>query len=409
MFSRHVRPAVLCAAVALAGLGASSRAVAEPITLADALARAQARSPLLTAAQAAVTAAEGRARQAGSRPNPEAGLQSENLAGSGQYGNFKSAETTLSVSQRLELGGKLRARQAVAAAEVDAARLGAAIARADLDQEVAVRYAEALAARDRLQLARETAERAESLAKAAAVLVEAGREPPLRALRAEAVSREAAAAVVAAEVEAATARRALATLWGEAADGVDLVDAPETTAAATRVADPAETLDARLARAERRTADAVIDRERAAGRPDLTVQAAVRRFQQTGDSALVVGVSAPIPVFNRNQGAVAAARADATAAEARERLALARSVRTLRDAQAWLVAANAREDALRGRILPQARTAADLARRGFEAGKFSLLDVLDAQTALTTARADLIAARLARAKALAALDRAAAQ
>ena len=66
-------------------------------------------------------------------------------------------------------------------------------------------------------------------------------------------------------------------------------------------------------------------------------------------------------------------------------------------------------EALRGRILPGAETAVDLARRGFEAGKFSLLDVLDAQTALTTARTDLIAARLERAKALAALERAAAQ
>lgn len=409
MFSRHVRPAVLCAAVAMAGLGAPPRALAEPLTLADALARAQARSPLLTAAQAAVAAAEGRARQAGLPPNPEAGLQSENLAGSGQYRDFKSAETTLSVSQRLELGGKRRARQAAAVAEVEAARLGAAIAKADLDHEVAVRYAEALATRDRLSLARETAERAESLAKAAAALVEAGREPPLRALRAEAASREAAATVVAAEAEAEAARRALATLWGEAADAVDLVDTPAPEAVGARGVDPAETLDARLARAERRTAEAVIDRERAAARPDLTVQAGVRRFQQNGDSALVVGVSAPIPVFNRNQGAVAAARADATAAEARERLALARSIRTLRDAQASLVAANARVEALRGRILPGAETAVDLARRGFEAGKFSLLDVLDAQTALTTARTDLIAARLERAKALAALERAAAQ
>ncbi len=208
---------------------------------------------------------------------------------------------------------------------------------------------------------------------------------------------------------AEAARRALATLWGEAADAVDLVDTPAPEAVGARGVDPAETLDARLARAERRTAEAVIDRERAAARPDLTVQAGVRRFQQNGDAALVVGVSAPIPVFNRNQGAVAAARADAAAAEARERLALARSIRTLRDAQASLVAANARVEALRGRILPGAETAVDLARRGFEAGKFSLLDVLDAQTALTTARTDLIAARLERAKALAALERAAAQ
>ncbi|NQE64349.1 TolC family protein [Caulobacter sp. RHG1] len=409
MFFRHARPAVIGAVVALAGLGAPLRVLAEPLTLADALARAQAQSPLMTAAQAQVTAAEGRARQAGLPPNPEAGLQAENFAGSGQYGDFASTETTLSVSQRLELGGKRRTRLAAASAEVEAARLGLSIARADLSQEVSVRYAEALAGRDRLALARDTAERAGDLSKVAATLVEAGREPPLRALRAEAASREAAAEVTAAEAEAAAARRALVTLWGEAGEVVDLVDASLAAPASRALVDPGETLDLRLARADRRTAEAVIDRERAVGRPDLTVQAGLRRFEQTGDSALIVGFSAPIPVFNRNQGTVSAARADATVAEARERLALARSVRTIRDAQASLVAADARLEALQGKILPQAETAVDLARRGFEAGKFSLLDVLDAQSALTSARTDLIAARLERAKALAALDRAAAQ
>ena len=409
MFSRHARPAVIGAVLALAGLGAPLRVLAEPLTLADALARAQAQSPLVTAAQAQVAAAQGRARQAGLPPNPEAGLQSENLAGSGQYGDFASAETTLSVSQRLELGGKRRARLAAAAADVDAARIGFSIARADLGQVVAVRYAEALASDDRLILARETAERAGGLSKVAGTLVEAGREPPLRALRAEAASREADAAVIAAQAQAAAAHRALVTLWGGTDETVDLVVTSAAAPVAGAMVDPGNTLDVRLARAERRTAEAVIDRERAAGRPDVTVQAGVRRFEQTGDSALIVGVSAPIPVFNRNQGAVAAARADATAAEAKERLVLAGSVRALRDAQASLVAANARLEALEGKIVPQAQTAVDLARRGFEAGKFSLLDVLDAQTALTTARNDLIAARLERAKALAALERAAAQ
>ncbi len=400
--------AILGAVLALAGLSAPSRLAAEPFTLAAATARAQAQSPLIVAAQAVVRAAEGRARQAGLIPNPEAGLQTENVAGSGQYGDFDAAETTATISQRLELGGKRRTRAAAAAAEVDAARIGFVIAKADLTQEVAVRYAEALAAQDRLALARETAERAEGLSKVAATLVEAGREPPLRAMRAEAASREAAAAVVSAEAEAAAARRGLVTLWGEADGAVALVANIEGPSAPESV-DPAETLDVRLARAERETARAVIDRERAAGRPDVTVQAGVRRFEQTGDSALIVGFTAPIPISDRNQGTVAAARADATAAEARERLALARSVRAVRDGEASLRAANARLAALDGKIAPQALMAVDLARRGFEAGKFSLLDVLDAQGALTTVRTDLIAARLERAKALAALARAAAQ
>jgi cobalt-zinc-cadmium efflux system outer membrane protein len=410
MHSRSAGPAAILGAVlALVGLSAPSRLAAEPLSLAAATVRAQAQSPRIVAAQAAVRAAEGRARQAGLIPNPEAGLQTENVAGSGQYGDFDAAETTATISQRLELGGKRRTRLAAATAEVEAARIGFVIARADLTRDVSVRYAEAVAAEDRLTLARETAQRAEGLSKVAATLVEAGREPPLRAMRAEAASREAAAAVVTAEVDATMARRALAILWGEAEGAIELVREASAAPPAPGVIDPAHTLEVRLARAERETARAIIDRERALGRPDVTVQAGVRRFEQTGDSALIVGFTAPIPISDRNQGAVAAARADATAAEARERLALASSVRAVRDGEASLRAANARLEALEARIVPQAQTAVDLARGGFEAGKFSLLDVLDAQTALTTARTDLIAARVARATALAALERAAAQ
>ena len=123
----------------------------------------------------------------------------------------------------------------------------------------------------------------------------------------------------------------------------------------------------------------------------------------------VARLAANTPAASSVAPNVAAARADATAAEARERLVLARSVRAVRDAQASLRAAEARLEVLQSRTVPQAQQAVDLARQGFQAGKFSLLDVLDAQAALSASRNDLVAARLERAKALAALERAAAQ
>lgn len=408
MSSLCARPAVFGAVALLASLGAPLCATAAPITLAAALERAQAQSPLITSAQAALAAAQGRARQAGFSPNPEASLQSENIAGTGPYDGFSSAETTFSIGQRLELGGKRRTRAAAAQAEVEAAVVRVAIARADLAQEVKVQYAEALEADARVALAKEAAARAEDLAGVATILVEAGREPPLRALRARTASDEADAAVLAAEAQAAAARRALTSLWSDPDPVVELVQ-PLEPAAPPAMIDPTASLDVRLAQAEREAASAVIDRERAAGRPDLTIQAGVRRFEQTGDQALIVGFTAPIPIRDRNQGNVAAARADATAAEARERLVLARSIRAVRDAQAVSRAAQARLEVLTTRTVPQAQQAVDLARQGFQAGKFSLLDVLDAQAALSASRNDLIAARLERAKALAALERAAAQ
>ena len=66
MHSRYARSAAIFGAVlALAGSGALSRALAEPLTLDAAIMRAQTQSPLVTAAEASVKAAEGRARQAG--------------------------------------------------------------------------------------------------------------------------------------------------------------------------------------------------------------------------------------------------------------------------------------------------------------------------------------------------------
>lgn len=408
MPSSYAWPVAFGAALGFMSLGAPSGAAVAPVTLAQALQRAQAQSPLISSAQAALDAARGRARQAGFSPNPEAGLQSENIAGSGPYQGISNAETTFSLGQRLELGGKRRTRVATAQAEVETAAVRAAIARADLTQEVKTRYALALEAKARVAVAQEAAERARDLARVAAALVEAGREPPLRALRARTASDEAEAAVLAAQTLALAARRALTSLWGDPDFEIELVE-PLAAPTPQMAVDPNISLDVRLAQAERAAAEAAIERERAAGDPDLTIQAGVRRFEQTGDRALIVGFTAPIPIRDRNQGNVAAARADANAAQARERLALTGSIRAMRDAQASLKAAEARLEVLSSRTVPQAQQAVDLARQGFEAGKFSLLDVLDAQAALLASRNDLIAARLERALALVALERAAAQ
>lgn len=399
------RPPYVAAAVLVASLGAPIIAQAQTLSLGQARAQALASSPALVAAKAAVSAAEGRARQAGFAPNPEASLESENLAGTGPMKGFDGAETTLLIGQRFELGGKRRTRASAAAAEVEVARLKLAVATADLSSEVLVRYAQAQAAAERVVQARRAAERAKTLADVAATLVDAGREPPLRGLRAAAEADAAQARVVAAEADLAASRRALASLWG--AGGEAAPDPAWLDLAAPGPIDPTASLDVRLAAAELEASRAQVEHERAKAAPDVTVQAGVRRFEETGDSALVVGVSAPIPIRDRNQGSIAAARSDAVAAEARQQAALLASVRVIADGQAALAAATRRQAVLETRTVPQASQALDLARQGFEAGKFGLLDVLDAQNALSDAQNDLIEARLARVQAQAALERAA--
>ena len=110
-------------------------------------------------------------------------------------------------------------------------------------------------------------------------------------------------------------------------------------------------------------------------------------------------------MFDRNQGNIAAANADRTGAEARRNAALAAAIRRTRDAQAALRTAEARLTFLQTRAEPEAIEAVRIAREGFAAGRFTLLDVLDAEDALNTLQSDLITAELERSQALAALTR----
>jgi cobalt-zinc-cadmium efflux system outer membrane protein len=405
---RLPHPAAGGAAITLAAILAMlapGSAFAEPVTLAEALSRAAASSPTLAAAEADVAAAVGRAQQAGFRPNPELGLEVENFAGTGGFSGIDDAESTLSVGQRFELGGKRPARERAAQAEVDAARLRLAVARADLEQQVRDAYAEAYADSRRVELARDQFMRADNLQTIATELVDAGREPPLRALRARTAALESVGRVRAAEAEYAEAQRALAALWG---GGEDLPEptAPEVLPAPAAVIDPASALDVRLAEAEVATSIAVVDRERTLSRPDVTVSVGARQFRGTDDTALVFGASMPIGLFDRNQGNIAAANAERTGAEARRNAALAGAIRRTRDAQAALRTAEAQLAFLETQAEPEAIEAVRIAREGFSAGRFTLLDVLDAEEALNTVQADMITAELERAQAVAALTRA---
>lgn len=136
-------------------------------------------------------------RAASTRPrrwrNPELSLDVENFAGKGPMQGLDSAETTLSLSQTLELGGKRGARIDGARRDLDLARAHDAQARADYAAALAVGYAEAEAAELRTGQARELLDAAQSDARAADLLVEAGKEARLRGLQAKADAQAAQA------------------------------------------------------------------------------------------------------------------------------------------------------------------------------------------------------------------------
>lgn len=387
------------------------------VTLSEALARAtgspeaanpEATNPRLVGPREDARAAEALVDQARLRPNPEVSLEAENVAGTGVFSGLRSSEYTLSAGLPLELGGKRRARIGAAQAELNVAQLRGQLAEATLGFMVRERYVTAVAANARVVLAQDILDRNRELVRIAGALVEAGREPPLRALRARAALAEAEAELKAAQADALAARFALGALWSTEAP-------PQVGATFPDIQPPHELLasysglDPRIASAERAAAEADIARQRSMGIPDTTVSAGVRRFEESNDQAFVVGVSIPLPVLNRNQGNVAAAQARARAAGAREAVALADYRQEVAKARADYLAAQAKSETLEKDSLPQAEEALRLSEIGYRNGKFPLIEVLSAADTRDSIRRSLIDAREAQGRAAAQLIRLAAQ
>jgi len=365
------------------------------LTLRAAAALALMHNPSLKTFPYEMRAAEARELQARLLPNPEIEIEVEEFAGSGQRSGFDAAETTIQLGQLIESAGKRGKRAAVASLERELVRWDYETARLDVMRQVARTFVEVLAAQDRLALAEKQLALSRQAHAAVVQRVEAGKDSPIVALRAGvAVSRsqieqqKAAAAL-------ATARHQLAAAWGggtptfEKATG-DLYQVSEPPSLDRAVEMLEENPDLARWETEQRKRRAALRLEKARASPDITISGGLQRFEETDDEALVFGLAVPLPLFDRNQGNIAAATA-ALARTQQESEAARVKVRTaLNAAGNALIATYHEVTILRSDVLPTAQQTFDAARQGYEQGKFDYLYVLDAQRTLFETRAQLI-------------------
>jgi cobalt-zinc-cadmium efflux system outer membrane protein len=113
--------------------------------------------------------------------------------------------------------------------------------------------------------------------------------------------------------------------------------------------------------------------------PDLTVTAGVREYWNTGDMALVTGISLPLPLFDRSQGRIQEALQRLAKAHEEQRTAEVNAHSALERAYRSLSIARNEALTLRNELMPVADRAFKAAREGYRQGKFGYLEVLDAQ------------------------------
>lgn len=375
--TRHL--AVLVAASALAWrCGAEpmrAAAPAAPIDLQSAIALAL-DQPAVRAASHEAAATDALVAQADRLPNPTLSWQRE-----GQQPGLRT--TTVQIAQPIELGGKRGARVALArgaAALADGDRLAQ---RQAVRADVIAAYYAVLVAGHRLAVAQASMALARKTADVTARRVAAGKISPIDATRARLALVDADTAHNGAAAALAIARTTLGALTGLPADDLVLVDdgdrLPEPEPLVALLARTDDSAALRRARGQLAARQAQVDVERAARVPDVTLSVGTQRDDQAGRRQAVVGLSVPLPLFNRNADALRAAlrRTD----QAGDELAAAATATTaaLTSAHTRYVSVRREAQLLRDDVVPNAQAAYEQTLKGFEYGKFSFLDVESAQ------------------------------
>jgi cobalt-zinc-cadmium efflux system outer membrane protein len=363
----------------------------ELLTLRSALDRALQVSPELSAYDEESRARAAEISQAARWTNPELSIEVENVAGSGPYRGFDAAETTWQLSQEFALGSKRQLRRSVAEVEHDRARHDLASARIEVQARIARHFLTTLAAQEHLKLAEEQIALATRTLTAVEEKIVAGKAPAVEKYRFQSALAEARLDKEKARLSLATARQTLAghlgletpALGGVSGDLTILPPLPAYSEIEAQLDRNPESVRRQLESEARRRALAV---ERANRLGDPTIAVGLRNFKESDDSALLFGLSLPLPLFDRNQGNVQAASSRLAAAQAQEANGRLESRAGLAESWQSLAASLAEAQALRAEILPSAQQTYEAASFGYQSGKFAVLEVQEAQQTLIEVR-----------------------
>jgi len=373
-----------------------------PLTLDQAIQLALEANPALRSATRSISIANGAVQQAGARRNPELSFLSE--------GTDRNTRTeTTQINQVIELGGKRAARIAAAEQERNVAVDDVNARRAELRADVITAYMDTLTAQERLTLAQASLDLAHKSTDVTSRRVQAGKVSPVEQTRSTVAEATVRLELTQAEADLTLAKRRLTSLWASPRPLDQPLQSPDKFNRLPAWSDLIERLEGspqlRRAQSTVRGRDAQVSLERTQRIPDVTVTVGSQRERQLGRTQAVVGLSLPLPLFNRNQGNILSAlrRAD----QARDDLDVERLrlTQALADAYQRAEVASTQTTTLHDQVLPAAQSAYDAAVTGFEMGKFAFTDVLDAQRTLFQTKTQYLRALADRYRSIADIER----
>ncbi len=380
------------------------------INLHQALVLALMHNPDLKAFSWAVRAGEAKTLQAGLRPNPELETEIEEFGGSGALSGFRAIETVIQLSTPIELGGMRGKQRQVAVLETELAGWDYEAARLDVLTQVNRAFIDVLAAQEVVTLNEELVRLAEQVFNTAKAQVEAGKVSPVQQMRTQVELVNSRIALEASKRGLEGAHFVLAATWGSTSPAFEKVEGqlematpiPTVEQFADRV-----TQNPNIVRwaAEIAHRSAAIQLERSRRVPDLSIDGGMKHLSKSGDVTFILGLSLPLPLFDRNQGAIREAEYNLAKAFEEQKSAEVTVRTALATAYSALSAVAATVSSLKNEVLPSAQGTFDAVTEGYRIGKFDFLEMLDAQRTLFDVKGSYIDALARYHKAVADVER----
>ena len=372
---------------------ASAPSTLRKLSLADAQRIGFQRNWDLLAAKSDIDMATAQKIAARQFPNPAFSLSTEQisidshpnstLSGNGVW--ERSYDTTFAISQLFEIGGKRQNRKASAQAGFQAAEARLQDARRVLNQAISRTYIETLLAEANVNILSDSAKSLRQEAQIADTRLNAGDISKAEKSQIEIAAERLELQAKSAEASANAARIAVEVLLGEPhptgkwapGDTLDSLAGQSTLAGQATPGAPRPDLAA--AEAAKVRADAELRLQKAMRVPDPTLFVQYEHEPPDLPNTLGVGLSFPIPLWNRNRGGIAAAKAAQEQAQLLTQKIHAQIQAEISTARIAYADAAARWKRHRDEIQPKSADVRQTVSFAYEKGGASLLDLLSAQ------------------------------
>jgi outer membrane protein, heavy metal efflux system len=359
------------------------------ITLEELQQMALQNNPTFAQSAANIQAAEGKKKQSGLYPNPIVGYQGEEIRG----GSFHGGEQGFFLQQDIVLGGKLGLNRKIFDQELKQAEAEADEQRVRVVTNVRMSYIQALAAQQTLELRQNLSKLADDAVETSHQLANVGQADAPDVLESEVEAQQAQLAVTLAEQSQQRAWKALAAVVGNprlpliklegkledtpAVEAEELVEKIVNDSPAVRIAELAV-----------KRAEAALARERREPIPDLQLRGGMQQNGELLSDGRAVGLQGfaeagvRIPIFNRNQGNIATATAEAERAKREvDRVKLVLRERAASVVQNYTFSQTA-VDRYKNQMIPRAQKAYEMYSKQYQQMAAAYPQVLIAQRTL---------------------------